>query len=130
MKAFLKQKTKEMRTSSLALRFGTILMLLGGFLTEVRAQVELDALTFGSGIETVGYFPTSVGWTFVPSVDMRVVAVGCDFMDGSFVAINFWDGTNQIIANYQVPLQNTGTCCVVYQPVEGLTLRAGLSYGV
>src|SRR5256885_4224434 len=119
-----------MKTSFLALRFGTILVIFGGFVQEVQAQHKFDALVFGSGLQTVGYFPGSVGWTFVPSVDLRVVAVGCDFMVGSFVEFNFWEGTNQIIANYQIPLQNTGTCCVVYQPVDGLTLRAGLLYGV
>jgi hypothetical protein len=51
-------------------------------------------------------------------------------MSGSFAEVNFWDGTNQIIANYQVPLQNAATNGVVYQPVDGLILRAGLPYGV
>jgi hypothetical protein len=130
MNAFLKLKAKGMDISSLASRVGTILVILGGLLQEVQAQLKFDALSFSSGLGTVGYFPASVGWTFVPSVDLRVVAVGVDFMDGSFVAISFWDGTNQIIANYQVPLQNTGSCCVVYHSVDGLTLRAGLPYGV
>jgi hypothetical protein len=119
-----------MKASSLALRFGTILVLLSGFLTQTQAQLKLDALTFGPGLETVGYFADSVGWTFVPSEDLRVVAVGCDFMIGSFVEIDFWDGTNQIIANYQIPLTNEEASNVVYQAVDGLVLKAGSTYGV
>lgn len=94
------------------------------------AQSTFDALAFGPGIPNVGYINPSTGWAFVPTTDLRVVAVGCLPMQGSSVEIAFWQGTNQIIANYPIALQGGQTGDVVYQSVDGITLSAGSQYAV
>ena len=98
--------------------------------TLTLAQPELDALTFGVGINGVGYFTPMTGWTFVPTTDLRVVSVGySSVVDGSGLRINFWEGTNHIIATYPI-VQGFQTNAVLYQSVDGVTLRANAQYGI
>jgi hypothetical protein len=95
-----------------------------------RTQTTYDALTFGSGVDAVGYSETS-GWTFVPTAEMRVVAVGCfPTAPPSSVGVCFWEGTNRIIASYQISINQQMQGDVFYQAVDGLTLKVGSSYAI
>jgi hypothetical protein len=64
---------------------------------------------------------------------MRVVAVGCfPTPPPSSVGIFFWEGTNRIIATYQVLISpHEGLLNgIAYQPVDGLILKAGSFYAI
>jgi hypothetical protein len=59
-----------------------------------------------------------------------VVSVGySSVVDGSGLRINFWEGTNHIIATYPI-VQGFQTNAVLYQSVDGVTLRANAQYGI
>ena len=105
--------------------------LLRPFCQELHSQATLNALTFGPGINDVGYLGLATGWTFVPTTDLRVLAVGGGLpTQGSSLEVAFWDGTNQIIASYSILVQPPGGNGVLYQPVAGLTLKEGAAYGI
>jgi hypothetical protein len=103
--------------------------LLRPFCQEVQSQSTIDALTFGPGIHDVGYLGAATGWTFVPTTDLRVVAVGSLPMQSS-LEVSFWSGTNQILATFSIPVQPSDGNDLVYQPVDGPTLKAGAAYAV
>jgi len=107
-------------------KFSKILpVALGAFIlfalpTLTPAQSPFDALSFGTGIDVVGY-SFATGWTFVPTADLRVIAVGCfPPVPPSSIEILFWGGTNQVIATYEIPI-NGQVVDVLYQSVDGLT---------
>lgn len=95
-----------------------------------QAQTTYDALRFGPGIDSVGY-SEAAGWTFVPVADLHVVTVGCfPTAPPSSIGICFWEGTNRIIALYQISINQEASGDVSYQPVDGLTLKAGSPYAI
>lgn len=116
-----------MKTQLSAAHLGIVAIVLGGFLEQTSAQTACEALTFGLGESTIGYSGYAPGWTFVPTADLRVVAVAPS-ADG--LEIDFWDSTNQVIAGYESTQQSFQTNGVSYQSVYGLTLRAGLPYSI
>lgn len=121
------QQIRAMKTRFSSAHLGIVVIVLGGFLEENSAQTVFDALTFGSGTADVGYFVPSPGWTFVPTVDLRVVAVG---PVGDGIEIDFWDSTNQVLASFVSSQQNYQTNGVSYQLVDGPTLKAGFPYAI
>jgi hypothetical protein len=56
-----------------------------------RTQGTLDAVTIGSGFQPVGYVNGGVGWTFVPTVDIAVTAIG--HSEAGPYETHFWAGT-------------------------------------
>ncbi len=92
----------------------------------LEAQGTFQAISF-SPPGVLGYTPTNgVGWSFVPSSDLLVTAVS-----SSAPEINFWQGTNQIIATYgytgavgSIP----GGPSTNFQTVPFLFLSAGQTY--
>ena len=92
------------------------------------AQGTISAITFPPGGIT-GYANTNgVGWSFVPTQDLLVTAV-----ISSGPQIDFWQGTNQVIATYfcKSPggdLMNGPS--TNFETVPSLLLRAGQSYFV
>jgi hypothetical protein len=118
---------RTMTTRFSSAHIGVVSIVLSGFLEQACAQTAFNALTFGGGTADVGYFAPSPGWTFVPTVDLRVVAVG---PVGDGIEIDFWDSTNQVIATYLSSQQNYQSNGVSYQLVDGLTLKAGFPYSI
>ncbi len=94
------------------------------------AQGTLPALTVsnssGSNVysqNVVGYYNGGVGWTFVPLVDLSVTDINYGASNSSLL-INFWLGTNQIIASY------TNSSGLGSESVSPLLLTAGSLYSI
>jgi hypothetical protein len=124
--------SKHMNASK---RFGFLaaVVTLAGFLRpfsqELHSQPTFDALTFGPGINVVGVCSPPPGWTFVPTTDLRVVAVGCLPESLREVEVRFWAGTNQVIGSYLIEAVPEQGYIVAYQPAD-LTLKAGAPYSI
>jgi hypothetical protein len=93
----------------------------------VAAQGTLNALVVAPGLALVGYTYQGVGWSFVPTADLSVTAVS-----STAPQINFWLGTNQVIANYNFygPYGGPPDFAVAtnFQAVSTLLLFAGQTY--
>jgi hypothetical protein len=73
----------------------------------------------------VGYANSlNPGWTFVPTDDLRVVAVGYPTLDwGRSYDIYFWAGTDSIITTNPIAI-GSNTTETSFQPVDGSFLKA------
>jgi hypothetical protein len=93
----------------------------------VQAQGTLNALTTSANGTTIGSTLDGVGWSFVPSSDLFVTAI-----NSTAPQVNFWLGTNQIIAtyNYAGPYFSGGGASAPtnFQDVTTLLLSAGQTY--
>lgn len=124
--------SKNMNASK---RFGFLaaVVTLAGFLRpfcqELRSQPTFDALTFGPGMNVVSVCSPPPGWTFVPTTDLRVVAVGCLPESLPEVEVRFWAGTNQVIGSYLIEAVPEHGYIVAYQPAD-LILKAGAPYSI
>lgn len=85
----------------------------------LEAQGTFEAVSFTLP-SIVGFDSQGVGWTFVPTSDLLVTSVS-----SSAPQVNFWLGTNQVVASYNVTL-GAGD----YQPVSPMILLAGQQYAI
>ncbi|HEX7618179.1 MAG TPA: hypothetical protein VF480_05600 [Verrucomicrobiae bacterium] len=97
------------------------------FPRSLSAQGTLNALNISAGSAIVGYTPQGVGWSFVPTSDLLVTAVS-----SSAPQIDFWLGTNQVIATYNYVGPYGGPPAFAaptnFQSVSLLLLSAGQTY--
>jgi len=103
-------------------------MLVAGcllFLPEAKA--DTDAVT-NLGPAFVGYYNGGVGFSFVPTTNLAVTRVGYLDLGASRPIINFWAGTNYVIASYPL-IPGAGGGQMVYSNVT-LTLLAGQPYSI
>ncbi len=92
------------------------------------AQGTLNALTFSLGLPGPSYAQDGVGWSFVPTSDLLVTGI-----NSSASRVNFWLGTNQVIASYDYAGPPSGLFTgppTNFQPVASLVLNAGQTYFV
>ena len=91
-----------------------------------RTQGTLDAVTIGSGFQPAGYVNGGVGWTFVPTVDIGVTAVG--HSEAGPYETRFWAGTNVPIASYTTV--NDSPYDFQFHSISPLYLSAGQTYSI
>jgi hypothetical protein len=78
-----------------------------------------------------GYANSGVGWSFVPNTDLVVAAIATLAPEHFTPAtVNFWQGTNQIIATFTYTATTLGGVPTNYQLISPLVLSAGQTYSV
>ena len=104
----------------------SLLLLALAFPKFVEAQGIVNALVYapytgGYSVNIIVYnYTGSVGWSFVPTSDMLVTSI-------SSIApqVNFWLGTNQVIATYNFSGSPTN-----FQTIPSFLLSAGQTYSI
>ena len=107
--------------------------LLIGMSGPVWGQGSIDAITFpnNSGFGPGGYVVGGVGWSFVPSIDIRLTEVGAT-MAGGALSIQLWESTNNVVGSFVITPQlphNFGNI-PEYTSVTPVMLLAGVVYSI